>query len=235
MYKKIATLCSIALFAAAVPAVSYAGTVTLTLESTSSGIYPYVFNVKNGSVVTTGVDLSCLNDTRSVTIGETWTVTEIDLAGLVGKVDANQTTATQLDEQAFLDQYYSTSASNHTVKIDGVNLTFDNNDIQKAIWDIQDTGDYSKLSSVEKSLVSDATSFIGSSGDNSTFLAQFDVYIPTSGAGSGEPQQFMRYTPGGTSGGLPPVTPEPSSLALLGTGIVGAAGFLRKRIVAAKS
>lgn len=244
MYKKIATLCSLALFAAAVPMVSYAtpvtpiAVVTLDLKSTDGSIYPYDFNITNGSKTTDDVALSCLNDTRSVYVGETWSADEYSLSsltaglGLSGTVDSGQTTVRQLDEQAFLDQLYSnTTSGDHTVVLNNVDVSLDNQDVQDAIWDLQDSSDYSKLDSLQKALVGDAIGFIGSSGDTSSFLSQFDVYIPASGYCSGEQQQFLQFTPNGANG-LPPITPEPSSLALLGTGILGAAGLFRKRMAA---
>jgi hypothetical protein len=188
---------------------------SLTLNSTDNGIYPYSFTVTNGNTTTTGVDLSCLNDTRTISIDETWDVTAINLKGLTGYVDSNQTSAFQLDEDAYLDSLYNTG-------FDGSN----NNDVQKAIWDIQDTSDYHNLSSLEKTLVGDALNFATNNPDTSSFYAQFTVYIPSStweGGWNGEPQQFMQYTPAAA-------TPEPTSLALLGTGLLGAVGMMRRKL-----
>ncbi len=218
MMKKALNLCSIVFLASA--AASHA--TTLQFESAPNApIYPYNMSL-NGS--STYIQMSCLNDNRGLPSGS-WSVIQYNLGSLTGTVDFGQTTATQLDEQAFLDEYYSSSASNHTVVINGANVTLDNNDIQQTIWHIQD-GSVS-LDSLQQTLLSDATGFIGSSSDNSTFLSAFDVYIPTTGppqwGPDTEPQEFMQYTP-------PAPTPEPSSLLLLGSGILGAAGLFYKRM-----
>lgn len=190
---------------------------TLKFENSDNGVFPYEMSVNGSSAVA----MDCITDFLIVTPGETWQVTQTSLNGIVGTSNTAGLSSTSLEEDAYLDSLYGTNFNTgHGIAT--------NSDVQAALWDILDPGDYSSLNMAEKALVSDASSFISSASSTDSFYSQFTLFTPVTsdkyGWTKGEPQIFLEYTP------TKSVTPEPQSLVLLGTGIAGLAGILRKRM-----
>lgn len=204
--KRIATFFAV-LCLALTPVLAKADTLTFN-DGPTGDIGPFNLTL-NG---TQSVQLFCMNDYNLIQDGESWGVNVVNGMSFAGS--ASNTTGFQYEEEAYIySQYGSSSAST----------------VQHALWQIFDPSNSSNYNSASNALVASANSFalglVGDTGNNSV-LANTTFYIWDGGAitnqdGNYPPQNFV---------GDPSAVPEPSSLMLFGSGLLGLAGGLRRKM-----